>query len=127
MKKGIVLFAHLADELNVFSLNVPHNQYLHLGEEVQGHVIYCIPEGRRKGGGEVGEEGGREDEAGKSGKEKRREEGQCKCCRAAHKRASSSLCGGAFTVFLSSCVSVPSIPPPATAQHVSLLHLRIDF
>ena len=60
MKKGIVHLAHLADELNIFSLNVPHNQYLHLGEEVQGHVIYRIPEGRRKGGGEKERiEGGR--------------------------------------------------------------------
>ena len=73
MKKGTVLFAHLADELNIFSLNVPHNQYLHLGEEVQGHVIYCIPEGRRKGGG-GGRGGGREERKEgerKEGKEER--------------------------------------------------------
>lgn len=33
---------HLADKLNVFSLDVPHHQDLHLGQEVQSHLIHGI-------------------------------------------------------------------------------------
>ena len=33
---------HLADELDVFPLNVPHHQDLHLGQEMQGHLIHSV-------------------------------------------------------------------------------------
>lgn len=55
----ILFFSHFTDEFNVFSLDVPHYQHLHFGQEVQSHIIYCIPmqeEGER---GRWGEEGGR--------------------------------------------------------------------
>ena len=39
---------YLANELDVFSLNVPHHQDLHLGQEMQGHLIHSISKTRYK-------------------------------------------------------------------------------
>lgn len=50
------VFSHFTDEFNVFSLDVPHYQHLHFGQEVQSHIIYCIPVQEEEEVGE-GEEG----------------------------------------------------------------------
>ena len=39
---------YLANELDVFSLNVPYHQDLHLGQKVQGHLIHSISKTRYK-------------------------------------------------------------------------------
>ena len=34
---------YLADKLNVLSLNVSNHQDFHLGQEMESHLIHCIP------------------------------------------------------------------------------------